>query len=191
MTLYKIIFWAGTVMQIIIRAPFAMKSRSRKKAEQHVSVTENILLALLTLAAGILPLIYSLTRWLASFNYNLPAWIGWSGVIILICSLLVFWRAHTDLEANWSPSLELYEGHALITNGIYRYIRHPMYASQLLWAVAQVLLMQNWIAGPGSLVLFVPFYILRSRAEEEMMLKKFGDEYRTYQNVTGAILPKF
>jgi protein-S-isoprenylcysteine O-methyltransferase Ste14 len=190
MTVFKILFWAGTIMQIIIRTPFALRSRPRRKAEQHVSMTENILLTLLTIAAGILPLIYSLTNWLAFANYNLPAWMGWAGVFILLCSLLIFWRAHTDLEANWSPSLELYEGHTLITNGIYRYIRHPMYASQLVWAIAQILLIQNWIAGPGSLIFFIPFYILRSKAEEQMMLEKFGDQYREYKTVTGGILPR-
>jgi len=190
MTVFKIVFWAGTVLQIIIRTPFALRSRPRKKVEQHVSRTENILLVLLTIAAGILPLIYSLTNWLDFANYNLPVWIGWAGVLILLCSLLIFWRAHADLAANWSPSLELYEGHTLITNGIYHYIRHPMYASQFVWSVAQILLIQNWIAGLGSLILFIPFYILRSSAEEQMMLEKFGDEYREYKKVTGGILPK-
>jgi protein-S-isoprenylcysteine O-methyltransferase Ste14 len=190
MTIFKIVFWAGTVMQVIIRTPFALRARPRRKAEQHVSSTETILLVLLTLAAGILPLIYLITNWLAFANYNLPAWMGWAGVFILICSLLIFWRAHADLESNWSPSIELYEGHTLITNGIYRYIRHPMYASQLVWGIAQLLLIQNWIAGPGSLILFIPFYILRSRAEEQLMLEKFGEEYRKYKLATGGILPK-
>lgn len=190
MAVFIIAFWAGTIMQIIIRTPFALRSRPRKKSEQHVSRTENILLVLLTIAAGILPLIYSLTNWLDFANYTLPVWMGWAGIFILLSSLLVFWRAHADLGANWSPSLELYEGHTLITRGIYRYIRHPMYASQLLWGIAQVLLIQNWIAGPGSLLLFVPFYILRSSAEERMMIEKFGDEYREYKKTTGGILPK-
>ncbi|HEX2978720.1 MAG TPA: protein-S-isoprenylcysteine O-methyltransferase [Anaerolineaceae bacterium] len=191
MNLFKIVFWAGTLMQIVIRAPFAIKARPRKKVERHVSVTENVLLVLLTIAAGILPLIYSVTHWLVPFNYYLPVWMGWLGIVILILSLLIFWRAHADLQANWSPSLELYEEHTLITNGIYRYIRHPMYASQLVWGIAQALLIQNWIAGFGSLIFFVPFYILRSRAEEQMMLAKFGDQYREYKKSTGGIAPKF
>lgn len=186
----KIVFWAGTAAQVIIRTPFAISARSRNKTEQHGSQVENILLVLLTIAAGILPLIYTFTNWLTFANYSLPAWLGWAGVIVLICSLLIFWRAHVDLKANWSPSLELYEGHTLITNGIYRYIRHPMYASQWVWAIAQILLIQNWIAGPASLILFIPFYLLRRNAEEKMMLEKFGEPYREYTKATGGILPK-
>jgi protein-S-isoprenylcysteine O-methyltransferase Ste14 len=167
-----------------------MSTRSRKKAEQHVSPTENILLILLTITTGILPLIYSVTNWLAFANYTLPTWMGWTGIFIMACSLLIFWRAHYDLKANWSPSLELYEGHTLITNGIYKYIRHPMYASLLLANIAQILLIQNWIAGPIAIIMFIPFYALRSRAEEKMMMEKFGDPYREYKKITGGILPK-
>ncbi|HUH97595.1 MAG TPA: protein-S-isoprenylcysteine O-methyltransferase [Anaerolineales bacterium] len=183
-------FWAGTILQIIIRTPFALKARSREKTERHVSLTEDILLVLLTITAGILPLLYSLTNWLAFASYSLSAWLGWAGIFILIGSLLIFWRAHADLKANWSPSLELYEGHALITSGIYKYIRHPMYASQLVWGLAQVLLIQSWIAGPGSLLLFVPFYVLRRGAEEKMMVEHFGERYLEYMKTTGGILPK-
>jgi protein-S-isoprenylcysteine O-methyltransferase Ste14 len=188
--IFKIAFWLNTVLQLVIRAPFGMSTRSRKKTERRVSPTENILLSLLTIATGILPLVYSVTNWLAFANYALPAWMGWMGIFIMACSLLIFWRAHYDLKANWSPSLELYEGHTLITNGIYRYIRHPMYASLLLANIAQILLIQNWIAGPISIIVFILFYTFRSRAEEKMMIESFGDQYREYKKATGAILPK-
>jgi protein-S-isoprenylcysteine O-methyltransferase Ste14 len=36
----------------------------------------------------------------------------------------LFWRSHADLGRNWSPSLELREGHELVTEGVYRYVRH-------------------------------------------------------------------
>ncbi|MGE5250073.1 MAG: protein-S-isoprenylcysteine O-methyltransferase [Bacteroidota bacterium] len=188
--MFRFIYWAGMLMQVIIRAPFAIRARSRAKTGQRVSRTENALLGLLTLSSLILPLIYSLTNWLAFADYTLPAWAGWAGVVILIFSLLIFLRSHIDLEAGWSPSLELYQGHALVTGGIYRHIRHPMYLSQLFWTIAQILLIQNWIAGPAGLLGFIPFYFLRSRAEEKMMLEVFGDRYQEYQQSTGGILPR-
>lgn len=190
MLVYKIAFWANTILQVVIRAPFGMNTRSRKKTEQHASPTENILLIFLTIATGILPLIYCVTNWLTFADYALPAWMGWMGILIMAGSLLIFWWAHYDLKANWSPSLELYEGHTLITNGIYRTIRHPMYASLLAANIAQILLIQNWIAGPIGIIMFTFFYTLRSRAEEKMMTKRVGDEYSEYKKATGGILPK-
>src|SRR5215216_2025693 len=40
--------------------------------------------------------------------------------------------------------------------GVYRFIRYLMYASIRPWGIAQTLLLQNWIAGWASIVLFVP-----------------------------------
>ncbi|HCB02542.1 MAG TPA: isoprenylcysteine carboxylmethyltransferase family protein, partial [Anaerolineae bacterium] len=106
-------------------------------------------------------------------------------------ALFIFWRAHVDLGLNWSPSLEIREKHELITKGIYKLIRHPMYASQWLWVIAQPLLLQNWVAGFLNLLIFIPFYFLRVQAEEKMMLDSFGEEYKNYMQKTGGVIPKF
>jgi protein-S-isoprenylcysteine O-methyltransferase Ste14 len=52
------------------------------------------------------------------------------------------------------------------------------------------LLLQNWIAGWASLVLFLPVYLLRVPREEQMMLDEFAEEYRTYMNRTGRVIPR-
>jgi len=145
----------------------------------------------LAVAGLLFPLIYSVTNWLDFADYILPAWMGWTGVVILLGAVFVFARAHLDLKSNWSPTLEIFEGQALVTRGIYGTIRHPMYASQWLWVAAQILLLQNWIAGPIGSIVFIPFYILHVPAEEKMMLDTFGDQYRDYLKRTGAVIPRF
>jgi protein-S-isoprenylcysteine O-methyltransferase Ste14 len=149
-----------------------------------------VLLLLLFLGNFILPLVYIFTPWLNFADYTLPAWAGRLGVVILVGALMVFWRAHVDLGQNWSPTLQIREGHSLITNGLYRYIRHPMYASQWLWVIAQPLLLQNWIAGVGGLVAFLPMYFVWVPQEEQMMIDQFGEAYRAYRQRTGRILPR-
>ena len=120
----------------------------------------------------------------------LSAWAGWLGVIIIAGAVFVFWRAHADLGLNWSSTLEIREKHELITRGIYGIIRHPMYTSQFLLVFAQPLLLQNWIAGWSGLIAFIPFYILRVKAEEKMMLDSFGDKYEEYRKQVGGVIPK-
>jgi protein-S-isoprenylcysteine O-methyltransferase Ste14 len=190
MSVFEIVFWGAIIAEMAIRAPISQKQRKEAKSESRVSVQENVMLGLLFLAMFLLPLIYSATTWLDLANYSLPVWAGWLGVILILLALLVFWRSHADLGLNWSPSLEIRTEHKLITNGIFDYIRHPMYASQWIWVIAQPLLIQNWIAGFLNLLVFVVFYTLRVRAEEKMMLDTFGDEYREYMNNTGAVIPK-
>ncbi|MDN4592472.1 protein-S-isoprenylcysteine O-methyltransferase, partial [Polycladomyces subterraneus] len=136
---------------------------------------EILLLFLLFVGMIATPLIYAFTPLLSFADYKLPSWMGWAGVVVLVIALWLFWRSHIDLGQNWSPTLELRKGHQLITSGVYKYIRHPMYASMGLWGVAQVLLLHNWIAGWSSLLLFSLLYFLRVPREEQMMLNQFGE----------------
>ena len=145
---------------------------------------------MLSFGSFLVPIVYAVTNWLDFANYRLPAWAGWLGVLLAAGAVFLFWRGHADLGLNWSPSLEIREEHELVTQGIYRVIRHPMYASQWLLVLAQPLLLQNWIAGFLGLLAFIPFYFLRVSAEEQMMLEEFGDQYRAYMQKVGGILPK-
>ena len=86
-------------------------------------------------------------------------------------------------------TLELRDQHALVTHGLYAHVRHPMYSAFWLWAVAQALLLPNWIAGFSGLVGFGVLYFGRVVREERMMLDAFGDEYRAYAARTRRIIP--
>jgi len=68
----------------------------------------------------------------------------------------------TDLGRNWSPKIDVIEGQKLVTDGVYRTLRHPIYAGMWLWGLAQPLLIHNWIAGFALLVTFTPLYLLRA-----------------------------
>jgi protein-S-isoprenylcysteine O-methyltransferase Ste14 len=190
MKIFEFVYWAAIITEMVIRAPIGRQQRKEPKSERRVNTQETILLSLLFLAMFFLPLFYSTTNWLDFANYSLPNWAGWLGVILILLALAIFRQSHADLGLNWSPSLEIRKEHKLITNGIFRYIRHPMYASQWIWVIAQPLLLQNWLAGFLDLFVFIFFYTLRVRAEEKMMLETFGDEYREYMKKTGAIFPK-
>lgn len=191
MFIFKLVYWIGLVVETALRAPLQKAMRAAPRTDRRASLTEKVLLNSLMISMLVLPLLYSVTPWLDFANYSLPEWMGWLGVVLMACALLVFARAHADLKSNWSPTVEIFAGHTLTTNGIYGYIRHPMYASQWLWVIAQILLLQNWLAGPIGLVVWIPFYILRTRAEEKMMLETFGETYREYMKKTGGVIPKF
>ncbi len=190
MDIFTAIYFAALIIEMIIRVPLNQKRKQEKMSERRVTNQEIFLLLLLFLGGFVTPIIYATTDWLDFANYTLPAWAGWLGVLLLVAGVFIFWRAHADLGLNWSPSLEIREKHELITRGIYGVIRHPMYASQWLVAIAQPLLLQNWIAGFLNLIAFIPFYFLRVRAEEQMMLDSFGTQYQEYMNKTGGVVPK-
>ncbi len=191
MDIFTGVYFAVIVIEIIIRAPINQKRKQEKMRERHVTTREKVLFALLSLGGFLIPIVYTATNWLDFADYNLPIWAGWLGALLAAGAVFVFWRGHADLGLNWSPSLEIREKHELITHGIYGVIRHPMYASQWLLVIAQPLLLQNWIAGFLGILVFIPLYFLRVRAEEQLMVEQFGDQYRMYMQKVGAIFPKF
>ena len=101
------------------------------------------------------------------------------------------WRSHIVLGKNWSSTLKIQEEHQLVTDGVYKHMRHPMYAAHFVWGVAQLLLLPNIIAGLGGLLTFIPVYLLRFPSEEKMMIETFGEEYKAYMQRSGRIFPKF
>ena len=191
MDVFVWIYFLAIVIETVIRAPLNRKRKEQKMNVRRVTSQETTILILLLIGMLIIPLVYAFSNWLDFANYALPAWTGWLGVIILAGALFVFWRAHADLGLNWSPTLEIREKHELITKGIYGVVRHPMYASQWLWIIAQPLLLQNWIAGWLNFLVFVVFYAVRVKAEEQLMIEQFGDDYRAYMKKVGAVFPKF
>jgi protein-S-isoprenylcysteine O-methyltransferase Ste14 len=65
-----------------------------------------------------------------------------------------------------------------------------MYTAVLAWATSLGLVLANWvpiIVAVGGAVIFV----MRVPREEQMMLERFGDEYREYMKRTGRFLPKW
>jgi protein-S-isoprenylcysteine O-methyltransferase Ste14 len=64
-----------------------------------------------------------------------------------------------------------------------------MYSSFFLLALAQILLLPNWLAGASGLVGVGLLYKFRIRQEERMMLERFGADYRDYMASTKPLIP--
>ena len=112
-----------------------------------------------------------------------------AGLTCLAIGLWLFFRSHADLGTNWSVTLEVREEHRLITRGVYRAIRHPMYLALALFFVGQALVIPNWVAGFSNVTAFAVLLALRLGAEEKMMAEQFGDEYAAYSARTKRLVP--
>ena len=139
----------------------------------------------------VIPLFYVFSSKLDFADYYLPQWVGWLGAVVFVFAIWLLHRTHVDLDRQWTFTPNIRKNHKLITKGVFKYIRHPMYAAHLLWAIAQIMLLHNWIAGWSFLATFAPLYFYRVANEEKMMIKEFGDEYKEYMKKTGRILPRF
>ncbi len=184
----KGVLLAGLVATIAIRAPHDTVSKNTPVTENRRGPLEVVLLALMMIGTLLLPVL-SLTPLLAFADYPLhPVALG-AGVAVMLLALWLFHRSHADLGKNWSMTLEIREGHELVTGGVYARIRHPMYTALYLYGLAQALLLANWLAGLSFLVAFTLMFAARLRSEERMMLEKFGEKYEDYRRRTKRLVP--
>jgi protein-S-isoprenylcysteine O-methyltransferase Ste14 len=184
--IYFTVFWSSLG---IVRFYFKLKQRKNKIKLDHKTTLEKVLLFSAQIGMMMVPFIYIFTPWLDFANYKFPNEAAYLGISLIPFTLWLFYRAHKDLGKNWSPSLELIEEHALITNGVYKKIRHPMYSSIWLWVLIQFLMLHNYVAGLLGIITFGILYFLRVDKEEEMMLNQFGDLYRKYMEKTNRLTP--
>ena len=184
----KALVLASSVAMVAIRAPHGNRSRRVPVKRTRKGGLETVLLTLAWMSF-FLPLVWIVSPALAFADYPLLPIPYATGAACLVVGLWVFHRTHADLGTNWSITLEVREGHRLVTHGVYARIRHPMYSSLLLYSIGQALALPNWLAGPSYLVALGLLVALRLGPEERMMIEEFGGEYEDYRARTRRLVP--
>lgn len=175
--------WYTTRILLTDEQPLEVQEERDAKRERPLAMSVGIGMVFLPLLA------------LATPIFDFAAYSAWPGQILFgalaaVLGVYVFWRSHADLGSMWSAHLELREDHSLVTHGIYRRMRHPMYTAIFLITLAQALLLANWLAGPAGLVTFAILYVTRVRREEQMMADQFGADWEAYAARTTRLLPR-
>jgi protein-S-isoprenylcysteine O-methyltransferase Ste14 len=172
-----------------IRLPHQLRAMREPVKVDQESWTDFILLRLGEIAGGVLPLAWILFKFPRFAGYPwFPPFVV-IGALVFLCAIWLIYRAHKDLGRSFSITLKIREQHALVTEGIYHYIRHPIYAAFALWTIAQAMLLPNWVVGLTAPVLACTLFAIRIPREEAMMVATFGDSYRTYVKQTARFIP--
>jgi protein-S-isoprenylcysteine O-methyltransferase Ste14 len=123
--------------------------------------------------------------------YQVIAWI-----LLLLCIIPVVWgtlllrkRGRPVEERAGDPSLLAFEKTTrLVSSGIYKYIRHPLYSSLLLLALGIFFKLPSW-GGALLALLAALFLYLTARADEAECCGFFGLEYQEYMKTTRRFIP--
>ncbi|MCI0521048.1 MAG: isoprenylcysteine carboxylmethyltransferase family protein [Chloroflexi bacterium] len=122
-----------------------------------------------------------------------PQAISWP---LLLISLYLAYQGFSMLRRRGAPDearrdatlLGLEKTTTLVVTGVYRYIRHPLYASLLFLAWGVFFKDTSWpalaLTAAASL-----FLALTARAEETENMRFFGDQYREYEKRTRMFVP--
>ena len=105
-------------------------------------------------------------------------------VVGLTCSLV----AAVTLRRSYSPTLVTREDHQLVTRGVYRFTRHPIYLGTVMVSIGVPVYILS-LYGLLTMSALVPLFFRRIRIEERMLAEAFGDAYRTYREATRKLIP--
>ena len=133
------------------------------------------------------------------FNFEIP-WlqhrfiprtpaIAITAIVITLAGMAFAVWARVYLGSNWSSIPTIKEQHQLIRSGPYRLVRHPIYSGILL-ALVGTFLANGKVRGALAVILLWIGWLVKSRVEEEFMMRTFGAEYSEYRRTTGALFPR-
>jgi len=187
MNKFTIIFLIGLLIGIIIRLSYQHFDNKKLVKMNYGNWKEYIVFIGIAIFAIIIPIIASYRY--PNLDYNVLLWLKYVGILMIILALFLFYSSHKDLDKQFSPTLDIKQNHKLIDTGIYKYIRHPMYTSLILFIIAQALLVPNKLGVASTTMALIILLLFRIPEEEKMLNKEFEGKYKDYSDKTCGLIP--
>ncbi len=105
-------------------------------------------------------------------------------------SVWLLLTAVRTLGRQWAVQAQVIEGHRLIVEGPYRWIRNPIYTGMLGMLIATGLAFATWPMLLGAVLIHLLGFTIRVRAEEKLLLAQFGREFEQYKRRVPVLLPR-
>jgi protein-S-isoprenylcysteine O-methyltransferase Ste14 len=184
---------------IILFTSMGISGYFRRKADKDSGeklsrkVDGNAMMTVIKLGGLILwlsPLVYLINpAWMAWAKIGLPEAVRWLGVGIgVLCVAGIYWL-FSSIGTGITPVSATRREHKLVTNGIYRWVRHPLYTIGASFFISFGMMADNWFIAAMGILTFI-IMAVRTPKEEANLIQKFGNEYREYMKRTGRFLPK-
>ena len=110
------------------------------------------------------------------------------GLALFVVGLTVALTAVGTLRRFYSSTLVTRQDHQLITHGVYRFTRHPIYLGVIIICIG-VPVYASSLYGLLTMSALVPIFLNRIRIEERLLTEEFGDAYRMYTEATSKLIP--
>jgi len=169
-----------------IRAAGSSSPVSRKQEGALLDVTLRVAGLVLWLAAVAYLVVPSLVQ---PASVPLPIAMRWIGVALSIPGLALMRWTLISLGKNLTDTVETRQDAYLVSDGPYRWVRHPYYVAAALLILATTLISTNLIIGLSGLTVLA-LLAIRTPQEEQILAQRFGDAYQDYRAQTGRFIPK-
>ena len=111
------------------------------------------------------------------------------GLVVYIIFSWLQVLSYKTLGKNYAQDVVIMKEHNLVTNGIYKFIRHPQYLSQVISDLGAGLALLSYLIFPITLLFELPLFIARAAVEDKMLQKHFGESYSQYKKRSGFMIP--
>jgi protein-S-isoprenylcysteine O-methyltransferase Ste14 len=176
--------WIVFLAWWIMRAPSAAETAERESFASYISHRALLFSGWLLFALDTTHPFGVLSRQLWGPSQALAV----AGVIIEVIGIgFAIWARET-LGRNWSASITFKQDHQLITDGPYRYARHPIYTG-VLFAVVGLAQVRRDLASFVALALVTAGFARKMVIEERLMQQHFGAAYEAYRRRVKALIP--
>lgn len=122
------------------------------------------------------------------FSYPLPSWLSYLSIAFVVLGLLIVVFGILSLNVNFSPFPSPRSNSSLISHGIYKYVRHPVYSGIIVALLAYALFFFSAFRVFITAGLIVVFYF-KTNLEEKLLKERFVD-YKDYMKRTGRFFLK-
>lgn len=192
-TIFRIIAAGILITGMAISSYYRIKADKESGERLSRKADGNVLMTIIRIGGLMLwlsPFVYLINpAWMAWSKIGLPETVRWLGIGIgVLCVAGIYWL-FSSIGSGITPVSATRREHKLVTNGIYRYVRHPLYTIGSSLFISFGIMADNWfIILLGTLAFIV--MAIRTPKEEANLIEKFGDEYSEYMKQTGRFLPK-
>jgi protein-S-isoprenylcysteine O-methyltransferase Ste14 len=119
--------------------------------------------------------------------FMLP-WHRAIGLVLFVLGLTIMIAGQATLWRSYSGFVIIRKDHRLITHGIYRFSRNPIYLGVLIVFIGLPVYAAS-LYGLLMVVLLIPILLNRIRLEERLLAEAFRDAYQKYRNRTRKLIP--
>jgi protein-S-isoprenylcysteine O-methyltransferase Ste14 len=110
------------------------------------------------------------------------------GLALIVLGFAIELTGHITLRRFHSSTLVILEDHQLITHGVYRFVRHPIYLGAIMVTIG-IPVYTSSLVGFLIMLALIPVLLNRIRIEERLLTAEFGEAYRTYKESTRKLIP--
>jgi len=188
----KLAFYGVVICWLLFALTFWLKKRPSKVQESKRDWTSLLGLVLQSVAYLLVWFDPLRRKVLVPGKVGSPAleWgLAFLAVAIALGSVWLVRAAALQLGKQWALAARLVEGHDLIQEGPYRFVRNPIYTGMFGMLLATGLAVAQWNALAIAIVVFLAGTYVRIQSEERLLRQAFGPEFDEYKRRVPALIP--